>query len=301
MSVRTVAILSPGDMGHALGRVFKEHGIRVVTCLRERSNRTRELATLAGVENLSTLQELVEQSDLILSVIVPSETIKLAEKVADVIRTQRARTYFADCNAVSPETAKKIDTAITAAGGRFINASIIGSPPGKGEPPRFYVCGPYAKTMSELDGKGIVVRLVGDEIGRASSIKMCYAALTKGSQALWIGLLTTANALGVSEELREELLHSQTSAYRQMEKQVPGIPVKARRWVSEMEEIASTFEQIGLTPDFHHGASKIFKFVGETSLAEETPESRDINRTLDQTISVFARHLKKSNTHQRCT
>ena len=33
MEVRTVGILSPGDMGHAVGRALREHGLHVVTCL----------------------------------------------------------------------------------------------------------------------------------------------------------------------------------------------------------------------------------------------------------------------------
>jgi 3-hydroxyisobutyrate dehydrogenase-like beta-hydroxyacid dehydrogenase len=293
MSIRTVAILSPGDMGHAVGRVLKENGLRVITCLNGRSARTKELAHRANIEDVPSLEDLLDQSDLILSVIVPSEATKLAQQVAKVLQARRINSYYADCNAISPQTARKIDTIISSAGGRFINASIIGSPPGKGEPPRFYVSGAHAKIMSELNGKGIQVRFIGDEIGRASAIKMCYAALTKGSQALWIALLTAAESMGLTNELRQEFLESQPIVYKQMEKQVPGVPVKARRWLGEMEEIASTFAHVGLTPQFHKGASEIFRFVGQTSLAEETPENRDRTRTLEQTISVFARNLKK--------
>jgi len=293
MSIRTVAVLSPGDMGHAVGRVLKENGLRVVTCLSGRSDRTKELARHANIENLPTLEDLIDQSDLILSVVVPSEAINLAQQVAKVLQAKRADSFYADCNAVSPQTAKKIGEIISSAGGRFINASIIGSPPGKGESPRFYVSGAHAKIMSELDGKRIEVRFIGNEIGRASAIKMCYAALTKGSQALWIALLTAAESMGLTNELRQELLESQSVVYKQMEKQVPGVPVKARRWVGEMEEIASTFAHVGLTPQFHKGASEIFRFVGQTSLAEETPENRDRSRTLEQTISIFASNLKK--------
>ena len=293
MSIRTVAVLSPGDMGHAVGRVLRENGLRIITCLNGRSDRTRELAHRAGIEGVRSLEDLVDQSDLILSVVPPSEAIRLAQQVAEALQTRRTNTYYADCNAISPQTAKKIDTVISSAGGRFINASIIGSPPGKGEPPRFYVSGPHANIMSELNGKGIQVRHIGSEVGRASAIKMCYAALTKGSQALWIALLTAAESMDLTNELRQELLESQSIVYKQMQKQVPGVPVKARRWVGEMEEIASTFAQVGLTPQFHEGASEIFRFVGQTSLAEETPENRDRSRTLEQTISVFASNLKK--------
>ncbi|SVC42269.1 uncharacterized protein METZ01_LOCUS295123, partial [marine metagenome] len=34
MSLETVAILSPGDMGHTVGRVLVEHGLRVITYLK---------------------------------------------------------------------------------------------------------------------------------------------------------------------------------------------------------------------------------------------------------------------------
>ena len=33
MTVPMVGILSPGDMGHAVGRVLVENGVKVVTCL----------------------------------------------------------------------------------------------------------------------------------------------------------------------------------------------------------------------------------------------------------------------------
>lgn len=273
--------------------MLRENGLRVVTYLGGRSERTRGLSRLAKIEELPTLEELVKQSDLILSLIVPSEAIALAEQIAGVIRSAKTKTHFADCNAISPQTARKIDAIITAAGGRFTNASIIGSPPGKGEPPRFYTSGPHASVMSELDGKGIKVCPIGDEIGRASGIKMCYAAWTKGSQALWITLLTAAKAMGLSDELKEELLHSQPSVYKQIEKQIPGTPVKARRWVGEMNEIASTFEHLGLTPYFHKGAGEVFQFVGKTPFADETPENLNTNRTLDETISVFNQYLQK--------
>ncbi len=42
----TVGILSPGDMGHAIGAVLRQHGLRVLTSLQGRSTRTVVLAAL---------------------------------------------------------------------------------------------------------------------------------------------------------------------------------------------------------------------------------------------------------------
>jgi 3-hydroxyisobutyrate dehydrogenase-like beta-hydroxyacid dehydrogenase len=295
--MKTIAILSPGDMGHAVGRVLGENGFRLVTCLLGRSERTRKLARNANIEDLPSLEKLALESDLILSIVPPADAIDLATQMADAIRNTRSNVYYADCNAVSPQTVNNIDRIISSSGGRFIDASIIGSPPGKGEPPRFYASGSHTNIMLELDGKGIKVRPLGGEIGRASAMKMCYAALTKGSQALWITLLIAAEIMGLSEELRLELLGSRSAVYKDMERQIPGVAIKSRRWVGEMKEIASTFENIGLPADFHLAAAEIFNFVGHTPLAEEMPETLDTTCTLMETIDLFAKWLKEMGLH----
>ena len=291
MSIKTVAILSPGDMGHAVGRALGRHGMEVITCLDGRSQRTKDLARAAGIADVPTLEELVANSDLILSILVPSEAAGLAKRVASALRSTGADTLFADCNAVSPETVKGIDAVITGAGGRFIDAGIIGGPPSDTQSPRFLASGPHADLLTGLDGMGIQVRSVGEGIGKASAIKMCYAAMTKGTSALHLALLTAAHLLGVSDELRDELASSQPETLKRMESQVPRLPVTARRWVGEMEEIAATFQQAGVTPDFHLGAAEMYRQLAMTDMADETPETLDTSRTLEQTVSRLVKEI----------
>ena len=291
MPVKTVAILSPGDMGHAVGRALGEHGLDVITCLRGRSQRTRSLAREGNIRDLPSLEDLVSQADLVLSILVPAEAVSVARQVADALRATGAETPFADCNAISPKTTQSMDAIITSAGGLYIDGGIIGGPPGRGAPPRFYVSGQYAGMMSELDGKGIDVRPLGDAIGRASGIKMCYAAMTKGTSALYVAQLTAAEAMGLSEELADELRSSQPEVYRRMESSIPGLPANAFRWIGEMEEIASAFEQVGVTSHFHKGAAEVFRLLSETPFARESPEAVDRGRTLSETISALSRTL----------
>ncbi|MBT5665856.1 MAG: 6-phosphogluconate dehydrogenase, partial [Rhodospirillaceae bacterium] len=59
MRFNTVAILSPGDMGHAVGRALRQSGRRVITCLEGRSERSRGLAEAGGFELSPTLDDLV--------------------------------------------------------------------------------------------------------------------------------------------------------------------------------------------------------------------------------------------------
>ena len=289
MRIETVAILSPGDMGHAVGRALREHGLRVISHLEGRSERTRELARSAGIAEVACLEDLVREADVVLSILVPSEATGVAESVADAIRATGADTVFADCNAVSPATAAAMCDAITQAGGCYVDGGIIGGPPVPGSPRvRIYMSGERAAELSALDCDGVAIKQMGDQIGRASAIKMCYAALTKGTSSLQLALLTAAEVLGVSEELAAEFASSQSAAFETMNRGLPGLPSKAFRWIGEMEEIADTFDAAGVTPFFHRGAAEMYRLMSETPFASETPEAIDKDRTLDETIAALA-------------
>ncbi|MGE4634164.1 MAG: DUF1932 domain-containing protein [Arenicellales bacterium] len=293
MTLEKVAILSPGAMGHAVGRVLAEHGVDIITCLAGRSERTHRLASAAGFTEMPTLEDLVCEADLVLSILVPVDAEAIACQLAGALKATGAQPYIADCNAISPMRSAKIETIIQSAGGRFIDASIIGAPPGQGAPPRFYVSGTHAEVMLPLDGKGIVVKSLGEIIGRASGIKMCYAALTKGTSTLQVALLTAAESMGLTEELRQELAYSQAAALQSMESTIPRLPPNAHRWVGEMEEIASTFAQVGVTSHFHLGAAAIYRLLEATSFANESPETIDPDRTLARTIEAAVAQLPR--------
>ena len=286
----TVGIISPGDMGHVVSRVLIDHGLRVVSCLAERSQRTQRLAAKAGVTDLLSYAELVEQADLILSILVPAQAVKAAQRVAEA--TTQADVLYVDCNAVAPRTVKKIDRIIKNVGGNFLDASIIGPPPRSDESTRFYASGPNVGQLNILNQYGLEIRALGQEIGQASAIKMCYAALTKGLTALCAELLTAAETLGVSADLAEEFELSQTALYQRMQKGLPSLPSKSRRWIGEMEEIAVTFADVGLTPNILAGAADIFRFISQTELANLSPEQPDAFPSMEKMITQLARDLQ---------
>ncbi len=292
---RTVGILSPGDMGHTVGDVLRQNGLRVVTCLEGRSPRTRELARKAGIVNLPTYQTLITEADLILSIMVPAQATSAAETVAEALQKVDTDMTYVDCNAIAPQTAHRIGETITSVGGNFVDASIIGPPPRTPGATRFYASGPEITSFLELKEYGLDVRPLGDEIGLASAIKMCYASLTKGLTALCTELLTAAELLGVSEALAEEFQLSQSVLYERMERGLPGMPTKARRWIGEMEEISDTFADVGLTPNILTGAADMYRLVSSTHLADLSPEARDQFPTLRELITTLAEHNSKKN------
>ena len=291
MPLKTIAILSPGDMGHGVGKALGEHGYDVITCLDGRSQRTRDLAAAGNFRDVPTLADMVTQADLIMSILVPAQALEVAEAVADALREANVSRPFADCNAVSPQTATRMESIINAAGGEYIDGGIIGGSPAHGAVPRIYVSGPSASLMDELDGKGILVPNLGPEIGRASGIKMCYASMTKGTSTLRVAMLTAAHSLGLYDELIAELSGSQQGALSAMESGIASLPANAGRWIGEMEEIAATFDAVGVTPHFHQGAAEIYRLLASTPFADESPEEIDRDRPLADIIKATAEYL----------
>lgn len=287
MSIETVGILSPGDMGHSIGKVLHDNGLRVLTCLNGRSDRSRELARQAGIDDAGSLDDLVSQVDVLMCVLVPARAAGVAEEVAAAMRRTGATPLYVDGNAIAPATVRGIAETISAAGATVADVGIVGPPPRK-PGTRFYASGPGAEQFAALRDHGLDVRLVGADIGQASGLKMCYGALTKGLQALATELLVAARLMGLEETLREEQEHSMAEVVGWLEGHMPMMPPKAYRWIGEMEEIAATFADLGMTPDILNGAAEMYRMVADTAIGKESPEQRDPNRNMYGVIAALA-------------
>lgn len=286
-----MGLLSPGDMGHAVGHVLINNGMPVLTCLVGRSERTKTLAEKSRIKTVPTYKNLVEETDLILSILVPGEAENAAKKVAESMKNVGRTLVYVDCNAIAPATSMRIDKIIRGVGGSYVDASIVGPPPGRGGLTKFYASGPNVEAFKALSSHGLEVRIIGSEVGLGKGIKMTYAALTKGLTGISTQLLTAAWKMGIYDSLESLFEETQLEQFNHMKRMVPSMPHKAGRWISEMEEISKTFEALGMTPHIYQGLAELYRFVAETPLAEETAETYDRNRSLEQVIKVIGEKL----------
>ena len=280
MTVETIGALGLGDMGGAVATALKKGGFNVITSLEGRSSATVASANKRGVDDVGGIADLVRESDLIISVLVPANAFEVAESVAAAANATDSPITFADCNAVAPASAIAMGRVIANSGKHFVDGGVIGGPPREDYAPRFYVSGPDLDGMMELDGRGIQVVPVGSEIGRASAVKMVYASQTKGIAALQAAMLVSAERLGVYDELISELESSQAANLERATGAVTRLPSVAGRWIGEMEEIASTFESVGISGGFHQGAAEMFRLVD----ASDTESAK----SLHDLIKAFA-------------
>jgi 3-hydroxyisobutyrate dehydrogenase-like beta-hydroxyacid dehydrogenase len=251
---RAIGLLHPGEMGAALGSVLTAAGRKVLWASEGRSPATARRAEAAGLRDAGSANALAGRSDMILSVCPPHAAGEVARSVSGF------GGIFVDANAVSPATVRAIAAEVEAAGSRFVDGGIVGSPPVAAGATRLYLSGAGAADVAELFERTIVdARVVSDEIGAASAVKMIYAGWTKGTAALVLGIRALARAEGVEPTLVQEWSESIPELLEHSARAARSAGAKGWRWAYEMEEIASTFDYAGLPDGFHLAAAEIFR------------------------------------------
>ena len=170
--------------------------------------------------------------------------------------------------------------------------------------PYIPLSGPSPLSSAPISGAHLADTLntkhIANEIGPASGLKCCFASLSKGFTALCIQSFTTANNLGVLEELKGQLGERMPGMLKAGSGGVTGMPPKAYRWVREMEEIGITHAEEGGFEGGREGEgvfgeiAKVYRSVAEeTVLGEEKTESRKRGLTIDDVASAIGEGLRE--------
>jgi 3-hydroxyisobutyrate dehydrogenase-like beta-hydroxyacid dehydrogenase len=250
----TIGVLHPGEMGTALGARLGEAGHDVIWAREGRSAATAARAAAAGLRDAGSVRALSAASDVVLSVCPPHAALEVARAAAGYDGV------FVDANAVSPATARAIRDVVEGAGARFVDGGIVGPPPERAGTTRLFLSGAEAEAVAAVfDGTVVEAPVLGREPGRASALKMAYAAWTKGTAAMLLAIRATARAEGVEEALLAEWARSQPDATGRSEAAADAAARKGWRWIAEMEEIAATFAAAGEPDGFHRAAAEVYR------------------------------------------
>ena len=268
----TIAVIAMGEMGSGVARRLHERGATVITSLAGRSAASAARAEKAGAIPVATDDELVAQAGTILSIVPPGDAVALAERLAPAIRRAARKPVYVDCNAVSPQTAERIGEVLQGTGCTYVDAGIIGPPPGPNSRTIFYASGPGAKEFERLSAHGLTIRLMDGPNGAASAMKLSYAGITKGCTAIGSAMMLGATRGGTAAALLQELSESQPMLLNWMRGFVSRMPPKAYRWVAEMEEIAKFQEDDKAAAAMYLG---IARFYEQIAAALEAPQPGD--------------------------
>jgi 3-hydroxyisobutyrate dehydrogenase-like beta-hydroxyacid dehydrogenase len=257
-----VAVIAPGAMGAAVGKRLVENGVTVLTSLDGRSEETRARAKAAGMT--AAKDDQIARADFILSILPPGDALGLAQRFVPALTASNAKPVYVDCNAINPKTVDRVAAVIAPTECPFVDAGIIGQPPKPGDTgPRIYASGTEASRVASLRDYGLDIRLLDGELSAASALKMSYAGITKGTQAIGAAMMLAAMRTGTAGPLMAELQGSQKEMLAWFRRQLTAMPPKAYRWVAEMQEIAGFVGEDPAARELYEGAAEFYERFAE--------------------------------------
>ena len=272
-----IGILHPGAMGISVAASGINSGHLVYWTSQDRSDRTRARAEKYGLKEVSSLSQLCQTCEIILSVCPPHA----AEDVAQSVIETGFQGLYLDANAIAPGRSIKIGQLLESAGIRFVDGGIIGGPAWTPKETWLYLSGLQVEEIVACFSKGpLETEIIGDEPGKASALKMCYAAYSKGTTALLAAILATSESLGVRENLYAQWDRDNSGFSDQVSQRVRRVTAKAWRFEGEMREIATTLEEAGLPGEFHRAAAEIYQRMASFKDATDIPQLDEVIRSL---------------------
>jgi 3-hydroxyisobutyrate dehydrogenase-like beta-hydroxyacid dehydrogenase len=257
-----VAVIAPGAMGAGVGKRLVDNGVTVLTSLDGRSEETRARAKSAGMT--AAKDEDIARADFILSILPPGDALSLAQRFVPALRASNAKPVYVDCNAINPKTVDRVAAAIAPTECAFVDAGVIGQPPKPGDAgPRIYASGAAAPRLASLRDYGLDIRVLDGALSAASALKMSYAGITKGTQAIGAAMMLAAMRAGSADALMAELQGSQKEMLAWFRNQLTRMPAKSYRWVAEMQEIAGFVSDDPAAADLYQGAAKFYERCAE--------------------------------------
>ena len=196
------------------------------------------------VKGCTTNHEAVRGANVVFSLVPADQSLLVAQETA---MSLTEGTLFLDMNSVSPGTKRQSALAIDKAGGRYVDVAIMAPV----EPQRLAVpvllSGYHAQAgLDVLKYFGFSnLRVVGADVGRASTIKMLRSVMYKGMEALTAECLLGCEKAGVTDEVLKSFGNDWSGGadYR-----LDRMLVHGQRRSAEMAESAKTLLELGVEP-----------------------------------------------------
>ena len=221
----------------------------------------------AGVTVCISPAEAVAEADIVISVVTADQAATAAELSA---RHLPQGALYLDMNSCAPTTKQIASSSIELAGGVYVDVAVMAPIEARGHETPMLAAAPDPEAIAaRLAAAGLRPRFVGDEIGRASTIKMLRSVMVKGIEALTAECFRAAIKAGVADEVANSLDASQTdmgwaeqAAYNMERMTAHGI-----RRAAEMREVAKTLRALDIPPAMTSGTIAWQDDMGALALA----------------------------------
>ncbi|MDN5423397.1 MAG: DUF1932 domain-containing protein, partial [Chryseobacterium sp.] len=268
-----IAVLFPGDMGTQITKALINHNFKVITAGEGRSARTLDNIRNSGITDTQSLQNTVEQADVILSLTSPEGSLKMAETVISCLKTTSNRPLYVDLNSNTPVLASSIEQLFLSVDVPFVNGAVMGASKDVPDHAVLVVSGIYRSIFIKLFAPVFKIKDAGEKTEAASAYKLLFSMVNKGMNALFFETMTAAAHFGILDELNESLQEFLPGTYQDLMKTTPTYPQHILRRIDEMKGLADMLKSENLPHIIASGTAETFERVYRSGIFEnENPE-----------------------------
>lgn len=185
-------------------------------------------------------------AELVFSAVTADQAVVAAEQYAKFLPPNA---LWCDLNSCAPSSKQKASAIIEGAGGRYLDVAVMAPVHPKLNMVPCLISGAAAEDLVPLLAKlPMNVRVVGEEVGRASSIKMVRSIMVKGLEALTAECTLAAVAAGVADDVFPSLKsgHPHIDVPDRAAYNFERSLVHGQRRAAEMDEVAKMLSDLGL-------------------------------------------------------
>lgn len=211
-------------------------------------------ARAAAMEELevraaATPAKALAGAELVLSLVTADAAVEVARDYAAFLAPG---VLWCDMNSVAPQSKRAAAEAVESAGGRYVDVAVLAPvEPGRLAVPLLLSGSAAEEAGASLRAAGFTnLRVVGEEVGKASAVKMIRSVMVKGIEALTAEMMLAARIAGVADEVLASLDASEKprpwaerAAYN-----IERMVTHGARRAAEMEESAKTLASLGVEP-----------------------------------------------------
>ena len=231
-----IGFIGFGKVAQNLAGIIESDDINFITSAESRSPETVENIKNSNVEVLDTFRQVASRSDILISATSPKNALETARKYG-----KYAKGIYLDLNNISPDTTSEINKAV----GNLVDGAIIGKI--DSDNPTLYLSGRSASELLFLN-EFIQTKVISDEIGDASRLKLLRSAYTKTLSALLIESVEIARSNALEEEFFETLALSEGENFKEKSlSRIENTLNSSKRKSEELEEIIDYFDENDLT------------------------------------------------------
>jgi 3-hydroxyisobutyrate dehydrogenase-like beta-hydroxyacid dehydrogenase len=256
-----IALLFPGDMGTQIAKALIKNNYKVITAGEGRSPRTLQNIRDIGISDVGSLQNSVEQADIIISLTSPEGSLDVAKNTISCLKSIVNRPVYIDLNSNTPEIALAIEKLFSSVEVQFVNGAVMGASKDIPDHATMVVSGIDRNLFIDQFSKIFKIKDAGQKTEAASAYKLLFSMVNKGMNALFFETMTAAAHFGIIDELNESLQEFLPGTYQDLIKTTPTYPQHIFRRIDEMKGLTEMLKNESLPNVISSGIAETFERV----------------------------------------